>query len=423
MADPIELTLTVNGQRVTRSVAPHVTLLDFLRDDLKLKGAKECCSVGECGACTVIVDGVPVNSCLTLAVEGQGMRVETVEGLSTGGQLGTVQHSFLQCGAVQCGFCIPGMVMSAEAHHRLHPDGSEAELREALAGNLCRCGGYNRMFDAMRHAAGHPVHTKTAAPETAATVGANISRAGGLERVNGQQAFLADIELDGMAHLKLVTVDAGRARIDRIDTRRALALPGVIDVLTADDMPQPVPRFGPVYRDRPIIATGQVNYHGEPVAVVVAETKDIAARAAALVEVEFTQLPAVVSVETALAPGVPLVQDPDLRPGDPLAQTNILKERHFGWGDVDAVKADLVIENTYTFPMVTHFAIEPHGFIVDAKPDRLKIWSPVQHPFLLQKIMADLFDLPLADVQVIAPDPGGGFGGKQNPSGAPAGLS
>ena len=104
-----------------------------------------------------------------------------------------------------------------------------------------------------------------------------------------------------------------------------------------------------------------------------------------------------------------------LRPGDPLSGTNVLKEMHFGWGDVDSASADLVVENTYTFPMVTHFAIEPHGFIVDAGEDRLKIWSPVQHPFLLQKIMAALFDLPLSAVQVIAPDPGGGFGGKQMP--------
>ena len=109
------------------------------------------------------------------------------------------------------------------------------------------------------------------------------------------------------------------------------------------------------------------------------------------------------------------MQDPALRAGDPLAATNILKERRYGWGDVNAAKADVFVENSYSFPMVTHFAIEPHGFMASAEKDALKIWSPVQHPFLLQRIMADLFDLPLTQVRVFAPDPGGGFGGKQNP--------
>ncbi|MEM6728177.1 MAG: xanthine dehydrogenase family protein molybdopterin-binding subunit, partial [Pseudomonadota bacterium] len=196
---------------------------------------------------------------------------------------------------------------------------------------------------------------------------------------------------------------------------KALAVAGVLDVITSADLPQPVPRFGPAYKDRPIIAVDETRYHGEPVAAVVAESKDIAAYAASLVAVDYEALPVVTSIDAATAPDAPLVQTPEMRAGDPLADTNILKEMTFGWGDVEAAEADLVVENTYTFPMVTHFAIEPHGFVVDAADDKLKIWSPVQHPFLLQKIMAGLFDLPLSDVQVLAPDPGGGFGGKQMP--------
>lgn len=410
-----DIALVVNGKPIATQVSPHVSLLDFLRDDLKLKGAKECCAVGECGACTVVIDGQSVNACLVLAAESDGTSVETVEGLSAGGQLSTVQHSFLKCGAVQCGFCIPGMVMSAEVLHRAVPNATEAEVREALSGNLCRCGGYNRMFDAMKDAGGGKPHCETTEPLTGAAVGADVSRAGGVERVAGTQEFLADIDLAGMAHLKLVTLDVGRARINGINTEKAMAIPGVIDVITAADLPSPMPHFGPTYKDRPVIAVNETRYHGEPVAVVVADTKDIAAFAAGLVAVDYTTLPAVCTVEQALAPGAHPVQDPALRPGDPLADTNVLKERQFGWGDVDAVTPDLVLENTYTFPMVTHFAIEPHGFIVDASDDAMTIWSPVQHPFLLQKIMAQLFDLPLSAVRVLAPDPGGGFGGKQIP--------
>lgn len=409
------ITLTVNGQQITREVTPHTSLLDFIRDDLKLKGAKECCAVGECGACSVIVDGKSVNSCLLLAVESDGASIETVEGMSSDGQLSTVQESFLKCGAVQCGFCIPGMVVSAEALHRASPQADEAEVREALSGNLCRCGGYNRMFEAMKVVAGQKAHGETTDAITGQTVGANISRAGGVERVTGSQEFLADIELDDMAHLKLVSIDVGRARIRQIDAAAALAIPGVIDVVTSSDLPNPMPRFGSARKDRPVIAVEETHYHGEPVAVVVAESKEIAAYAADLVEVDFEELPTVTSIDAALAEGAPIVQNPELRTGDPLPKTNVLKDLHFGWGDIADVDADLVVENTYTFPMVTHFAIEPHGFIVSADKDKMKIWSPVQHPFLLQKTMAQLFDMPLSAVQVIAPDPGGGFGGKQMP--------
>jgi CO/xanthine dehydrogenase Mo-binding subunit/aerobic-type carbon monoxide dehydrogenase small subunit (CoxS/CutS family) len=436
MADTFRIALTVNGKDHAADVLPTLTLLDFLRDGLKLKGAKECCAVGECGACTVMVDGETVNACLVLAVEADGTRIRTVEGLAPPGDLSPLQAAFLDCGAVQCGFCIPGMVMSAQQILDEHPHPDEAVVREGLSGNLCRCGGYNRMFAAMRQAGGaaspdHGAHAPLAGGETARLggagspalgaganapmVGRDIVRFGGAERVNGTQAFLADIDVENVLHLKLVTLDVAVARIDGIDLTEARAVPGVVDIVTAADLPQPVPRFGPVYRDRPVIAVGQTSYHGEPVAVVAAETKEAAELAASLVRVAHTVLPSVTTVAEAVAPGAPLVQAPGLRSGDPLAGTNILKTRRFGWGDVDAASADLVIEERYTFPMVTHFAIEPHGFIVDARPDRMTIWSPVQHPYLLQKIMAELFDLPLTRVQVLAPDPGGGFGGKQNP--------
>jgi CO/xanthine dehydrogenase Mo-binding subunit len=224
-----------------------------------------------------------------------------------------------------------------------------------------------------------------------------------------------------MLHVKLVTLDCARARILRVDTAAASAVPGVAVVLTADDLPQPVPRFGPVFADRPVLATGETKYHGEAVAAVAATSRHAAEQAAALVRVAHEVLPSVLSVTAALAADAPLVQDPSLRPGDDLAGTNILRERHYGWGDIAEQEpvADLVVENSYTFPMVTHFAIEPHGAIAAADRDGLTFWSPVQHPYLLQRMMADLFDLPLTQVQVFAPDPGGGFGGKQNPKHEP----
>jgi aerobic carbon-monoxide dehydrogenase small subunit len=152
-AEPLAIGLSVNGRRHEIEVAVHHTLLDVLRDEIGLTGTKECCAEGECGACTVLVDGTPVNSCLVLGVEADGVEVTTVEGLGNEHGLGRVQEAFLAAGGVQCGFCIPGMVMSAQAFLVGRSTATRAEIREALSGNLCRCGGYNQICEAVELAA------------------------------------------------------------------------------------------------------------------------------------------------------------------------------------------------------------------------------------------------------------------------------
>jgi CO/xanthine dehydrogenase Mo-binding subunit len=245
-------------------------------------------------------------------------------------------------------------------------------------------------------------------------VGGSPARVGGLERVTGRQAYVADIRLEDALHAKLVTIDVARARIVSIDTSAALAVPGVRLAITAADLPQPMPRFGPQFQDRPVLAVGETHYHGEPVAAIAAETRDAAEEAAALVHIEYEELPAVFTVAAALDPAAPLVQDPAIRPGDPLAGSNVLREHNYGWGDVESAVADVVVEGTYTFPMVTQFAIEPHGFIAAPDGDGIAIWSSIQHPNWLQRVIAGILHLPLSKVRVFAPDPGGGFGGKQH---------
>ena len=245
-------------------------------------------------------------------------------------------------------------------------------------------------------------------------IGASPARVGGLDRVTGRQAYVADIHLDDVLHVKLVALDCARARIVGIDTSAALAVPGVRLVMTAADLPDPMPRFGPQFTDRPVLATGETHYHGEPVAAVAAETLDAAEEGARLVRVEHEALPAVFTIAGALAPDAPLVQEPALRPGDPLAGTNVLREHRYGWGDVDSAAADVVVEGTYAFPMVTQFAIEPHGFMAAPDGDGITVWSSIQHPSWLQRVIAKLLGLPLAKVRILAPDPGGGFGGKQH---------
>jgi carbon-monoxide dehydrogenase small subunit len=148
--------LAVNGEPRTMEVAATQTLLDALRWELDLTGSKECCAEGECGACTVLVDGQAVNSCLVLAVEAEGLDVTTIEGLESEGRLSGLQDAFLQTGAIQCGFCIPGMVMAAQALLNENPSPTPADVREGLAGNLCRCAGYQRIVDAVLLAAEGP---------------------------------------------------------------------------------------------------------------------------------------------------------------------------------------------------------------------------------------------------------------------------
>ena len=247
-----------------------------------------------------------------------------------------------------------------------------------------------------------------------ARVGDSPQRVGGHDRVTGGQRYVADIHLADELHAKLVTVPVARARIIAIDASAAELVPGVRLVMTAADLPQPVPRFGPQFQDRPVLAVGETKYHGDPVAAVAADTKDAAEEGARLVRVEYEELPAAVTLAAALDPAAPLVQDPALRPGDPLADSNVLREHRVGWGDVDAAPADLVVEQRYDFPIVTQFAIEPHAFIAAPDGDGIACWSSIQHPNWLQKILAKLLGLPLSKVRVYAPDPGGGFGGKQH---------
>ena len=248
----------------------------------------------------------------------------------------------------------------------------------------------------------------------AGRVGGSPRRVGGQDRVTGLQRYVADIHLPDELHASLVTLPCARARIVSIDATAAQRVPGVRLIVSAADLPQPTPRFGPQFQDRPVIAVDETKYHGEPVAAVAADSRDAAAEAARLVKVEYVELPAVFTVAAALDPGAPLVQDPVLRPNDPLAASNVLREHVIGWGDVDAAAADLVVDERYTFPMVTHFAIEPHAFMAAPDGDGIAVWSSIQHPNWLQKIIANLLGLPLSKVRVLSPDPGGGFGGKQH---------
>lgn len=154
MTESLQITVTVNGQEYRRAVEPRLTLADFLRDELGLTGTHLGCEHGICGACTVLLDGDAVRSCLMLAVQADGAELTTVEGLSPSGRLTALQQAFQDNGALQCGFCTPGFLMTATAFLRETPNPTEAQVRDAVSGNVCRCTGYVKIVDAVRRASG-----------------------------------------------------------------------------------------------------------------------------------------------------------------------------------------------------------------------------------------------------------------------------
>ena len=153
------ITLRVNGERRELAVLPHHTLLEVLREDMGLIGTKHGCELGECGTCTVLIDGLPVLSCLTLPLEVQESEITTIEGLEQNGKLHPLQETFAELGAAQCGYCTPGMLLAGVALLREHPQPTRKQIKEALAGNLCRCTGYTKIYEAVE-AAGNRVGTR-----------------------------------------------------------------------------------------------------------------------------------------------------------------------------------------------------------------------------------------------------------------------
>ena len=152
--EKIRCALRINNEDYDLYISPHRTLLEVLRDELQLTGAKESCNEGACGTCTVLLDGLPVRSCLLLALEAQGREVTTIEGLAKDGKLHPVQEAFVEHHGIQCGFCSPGMILTAKALLDENPHPTEAEIRRAISGNVCRCTGYAKIVEAIKAASG-----------------------------------------------------------------------------------------------------------------------------------------------------------------------------------------------------------------------------------------------------------------------------
>ena len=402
------MTYTVNGETFAAEPDPGQCLRTFVRS-LGWHGVKKGCDAGDCGACTVWLDGDPVHSCITPAFRADGREVTTIEGLGTPEHLHPMQCQFRDAPGFQCGFCTAGMIMTAATF----TDDQKANLPRALKGNLCRCTGYRAIEDAVNGVTG----IEEAKPGRA--VGTSVGAPAAVGVVTGTVEFTMDTEMAGMLHLKVLHSPHAHARITKIDKTAALAVPGVHRVYTWEDVPRKlfttaIHTDHLVDPDDTYILDNVVRFVGQRVVAVLADSVRAAEAGCRAVEVTYEPLPAVFDPEAAMADGAPQLHGST----DPFVQDpvhNILLQIHGHVGDVEAgfAAADVIHDGTYFSPRVQHAHLETHGSIAWMEDGRLNVRTSSQSPSIAKVKLAHLFDLRPDQLRVFCMRVGGGFGGKQ----------
>lgn len=402
--------LWINGREV--AVDPERKLIDILRRDLRLKSVKDGCSEGACGTCTVIIDGKATKACVQKAGRLEGKHIVTVEGLSPR-EKDVFVYAFGEAGAVQCGFCIPGMVMCGKALIDVNPTPTRLEITAAIRNNICRCTGYKKIIDGIALAA-ELLRNDTPIPVIGGYrgVGDHCQRINVRTKVLGTGKYtddLDDIDLPGMCYGSAIRSAYPRAVVKAIHTEKAKALPGVVCVLTAEDIPGSV-KVGHLKVDwDTLIPVGTTtHYLGDAIVMVAAETPEILAEAKKLVDIEYEELPPLTGAEEALAEGALLVH--------PSAGTNILAHEHLVRGDADAVIAASKYKVTHHFetPWTEHAFLEPECAVAMPFDDGVFIYSSDQGIYDTRRETALMLGLPEEKVVVENCFVGGGFGGKED---------
>jgi len=416
------INLTVNNQSYSLPAKPGETLAALLRNRLNLTGTKIGCQEAECGACTVLVNDKPVLSCVYPAERANGKTVITVEGLAEYVhhvmKLHPLQEAFVEHGAVQCGFCIPGQIMTAFALLKNNPNPSREEIRYALKDTLCRCGGYPMIEKAIL-AAAHTLQTGDPLPlpevyessHKQDIVGRKHLRPDAVDKVTGKAIFTDDKQFEGMLFAKVKRALVPHAILKNLDTSKAKSLKGVKAVLTAEDIPGEQ-NHGLIINDWPtMIGIGQrVRYVGDALALIAAETPQIAAEAVRLIKADFDLMPVITNPVQALEKDQPQLHE----------KGNLLKHIKVKKGDVSAGfnDADLILEHTFHTQTTDHAFMEPECSIaVPTENERMEVYVGSQIPYEDRRQIAQVMGWDEKRVRVVGQKMGGGFGGKEDIAG------
>jgi selenium-dependent xanthine dehydrogenase len=406
-----DVSFTLNGRPVRISTRPGETLLEALRGRCGIVSTKDgCAPQGQCGCCLAVVDGAAKTTCAMPADKAAGRQVLTLEGVSEA-ERDLLARSFVTAAGLQCGFCIPGIALRAKHLHDKTPEPTRDEIAKAIDGHLCRCTGYVKIIDAIelygkaRRGLADPV------PVTDGRVGQSLARVQGQRMTLGDRPYVDDMTREGLLHGALVLSPHARAKVLRIDTSRARALPGVVAVATAADVPGER-WYGLILQDWPgFVAEGEeVRCVGDVLAAVAAVDVATARQAAALVEVEYEVRPAVVDMHEALKEGAPQVNP---------THGNLLSRTAFRRGDADAALAGSahVVHGTWKTQRIEHLYLEPESALAEPLPDgRLHLYTQGQGIFDDRRQVAAFLGMPVDDVFVELVPNGGAFGGKEDMS-------
>lgn len=407
----------VNGQEIEVQVQPGEMLSDVLRYGLGLTGTKVGCSEAECGACTVLIDGEPIVSCIYPAARAEGREILTIEGLTEGESLHALQEAFIETGAVQCGFCIPGQIMTSYALLKHKPDPSEADIRAALKDTLCRCAGYPTILRAVQTASKRlqgleaPALMIPRSGEESEIVGSLTPRPDSVAKVTGQAMFTDDYHFPEMLVGKVLRAGVPHAILSHLDFAEALEVPGVITILSAEDIPGEN-IHGIVYHDWPIlVGIGErVRYVGDAIAIVAAENEQSAREAIKRIKTTYRPLPVVADPVYARNAEAESVHE----------QGNLLKHIKVRKGDIEAgwSQADSVLEGTYITPATDHAFMEPECSIaVPLENGRMEVLVGSQIPYADREQVARALGITQDRVRIKGSLIGGGFGGKEDIAG------
>jgi aldehyde oxidoreductase len=403
----LPIVLEINGTRTAASVSPVKRLSALLRDDFGLKGTKIGCDAGDCGACTVLLDGDPVCACLVPAASAAGRKVTTVEGLANG-RLSALQASFLEHGAAQCGICTPGLLVTATALIARIPNPSEDEVKDALGGVLCRCTGYRKIVAAVMHAAGAAENFDSKLPAVGKAVGSSPVRLDGVPKVVGTEVYGADAFPDDALAVLVIRSPHHHGKFAFGDLNVFVKhTPGVVAVFTARDIPGKN-RFGvlPPYADQPALADGYARFRGEAVALVAGEPRAIADLDPQDFPIFWVERPALLEQGTAIGPGAQLLHDE--------RKDNLLVAGVVERGDPEAAIAAsaFAVSGTIETSYVEHAYIEPEAGWAMMDGDTLVVHACTQAPHMDRDDTALVLGLPLEKVRIVPTATGGGFGSK-----------